>query len=161
MWLVITIVCFTNVQKNSNFYQAVQNVNFSRNCLKFHIPTKIVVLKVYLEKDRPTVFYLINILAGTCKQFNFCLLEWQLWALKLSFKRGFCTFARKETEYTIYNKYLTQELANMFGVALVKKTSPRITMSLSALPSKFPHSPHMVFSYGLGAKTYTSLWPSK
>ena len=52
---------------DSNFNEVVINIKFSRNCHKFHILTKIVILKVHLDLFRPTACFhpIINFIAVT------------------------------------------------------------------------------------------------
>ena len=55
-----------------------QNIDFSRNCSEFHILTKIIFLKIWLELFRSTGFYPLNFM-GHIRNilFHFC----QLWAV--------------------------------------------------------------------------------
>ena len=43
--------------------------DYQRNCPKFHVLTQIVILKVYLERDRLNFFFLINfiVIFGSCE----------------------------------------------------------------------------------------------
>ena len=56
-----------------------QNINFSRNCPKFHIFTKIVIFQVYLQLFRPTASSLSILWQGHVRNtlFHFC----PLWAV--------------------------------------------------------------------------------
>ena len=84
MLQIITIICVTRVQKIFRFELQLSssywNIKFSRNCPKFYIFTKVVILRVYLQLFRPTASTLYILWQGHVRNtfFHFC----QLWVVK-------------------------------------------------------------------------------